>query len=253
MAGPPADGRPTCTSCARTARRSASADRTAAAAASAASRRDRAAVSASSRLPAVVNPPWDSSRVRRSVRSAWARSAAACSAIALARSKAASAACARAVSSARVRASSSAGATGWKVASRVRFARTGSPGSSSIRSTRPATGAETTKRSRTRVSPSSSSVTWSGPGATLAISAGTGAGRNAHTSVAITARTTTTVASRRGAKNRATLRGAMGGLFAALQDLDQVEVIEPPAHDAGPRLRLRPASRPLPARRSPSR
>ena len=187
MVGPPADGRPTCTSCARTA----GGRRPPIARQRPPRRRPRGANAPPCR-PARDRPRW--SGPPGPARGC----AAACARPGRARPRPAppspwpvrgraSAACARAVSSARVRASSSAGDTGWKVASRVRLARTGSPGSSSIRSTRPATGAETTKRSRTRVSPSSSSVTSSGPGVTVAISAGTGAGRNAQTSAATTA------------------------------------------------------------------
>ena len=163
MAGPPADVRPTCTSCARTARRvgvsrsHGSGRRVGGLAARTRRRIGQIEIARGGRGPpepargcaaACARPGC--ARPRPAPPSPWPVP------------EAASAACARAVSSARVRASSSAGDTGWKVASRLRLARTGSPGSSSIRSTRPATGAETTKRSRTRVSPSSSSVTCEG-------------------------------------------------------------------------------------------
>ena len=64
-----------------------------------------------------------------------------------------------AVSSARVRGSSSGDSAGTSRTTTVLPRTTGSPGSSSIRCRRPATGADTTNRSRTRVSPSSSIVT----------------------------------------------------------------------------------------------
>ena len=68
-----------------------------------------------------------------------------------------------------VRASSSGGASArTRATTWPRFTR--SPGSSSIRSTRPDTGADTMNRSRTRVTPSSSTVTTNGPRATDATS-----------------------------------------------------------------------------------
>ena len=58
-------------------------------------------------------------------------------------------------------------------------ATTGSPTSASMRLERPAMGAESTKTSRTRVSPSSLTVTTSGPRSARAKSTGTGCGRKA--------------------------------------------------------------------------
>ena len=64
------------------------------------------------------------------------------------------------------RGSSSGAAAGVRRATTVLPRTTRSPGSSSMRSSRPMTGADTTKRSRTRVSPSSSIVTCIGPRST---------------------------------------------------------------------------------------
>ena len=100
-------------------------------------------------------------RGRRS-RRAWSSVACARCSSARARPSAALALSTPASASARVRASSSGGASArTRATTWPRFTR--SPGSSSIRSTRPDTGADTTNRSRTRVTPSSSTVTTSGP------------------------------------------------------------------------------------------
>ncbi len=69
-----------------------------------------------------------------------------------------------------LRTSINGAAAGVNRATTVLPRTTGSPGSSSIRSTRPMTGADTTNRSRTRVSPSSSMVTCMAPLSTLATS-----------------------------------------------------------------------------------
>ena len=68
----------------------------------------------------------------------------------------------RASAAARVRASSGTGAAGSIIATSVCPAVTRSPGRLSMRSTRPDTGADTTNRRRSRVSPSSSTVTRNG-------------------------------------------------------------------------------------------
>ncbi len=111
----------------------------------------------------VVRP--DVSSLRSRARSALARSSdarARCSS-AWARPTAPRAVSTAASASARVRASSSGGASACTRAITVLPRTTASPGSRSMRSTRPDTGADTTKRSCTRVSPSSSTVTTSGP------------------------------------------------------------------------------------------
>ena len=84
-----------------------------------------------------------------------------------------------ACNSRRLRTSRKAGWTAWTDATAVRLATTLSPTSTGRRSTRPVIGAETTKTSRMRAIPSSSTVTSIGPRSRVARSTATGCGRSA--------------------------------------------------------------------------
>src|SRR5688572_6682352 len=181
------------------------------------------AVSAASRLsaamaPAFINSCWRCSVVRARINSAVARSswARACPTAARDASTAAS-------SSPRVRGSSSGASAVVSRATIVLPLTTGSPGSSSMRCRRPETGADTTNLSRTRVSPSSSSVTCIGPRSTEATPTSIDSGHIAMTTIA---RTITVPAMR-----RLFLRNRM--LFADLEDRHEVQLIElAPDHQA---------------------
>ncbi len=128
----------------------------------------RTADSRASTACRVVSPPLSNSRSRARSRRARSSAAIARCSSARARPSADSAADRPASASARVRESSRGGASAWTRATTVRPATTGSPGSNSIRCSRPDTGADTTKRCRMRVSPSSSMVTDIGPRVTVA-------------------------------------------------------------------------------------
>ena len=96
-----------------------------------------------------------------------------------------------------------------------------------MRSTRPMTGAETTNRSRTRVSPSSSIVTCIGPRSTLATSISMALG---HSATARMATTIVTTASNRG------LFGIAHGLLPHLQHRHEIEPVQlPPDEQRGNR------------------
>src|SRR5262245_66012348 len=94
-----------------------------------------------------------------------------------------------------------------------------------MRSTRPETGADTTNRSRTRVTPSSSIVTTSGPRVTLPTSTAMVFGQRA------TARSTPTPA--RMSRTRRLKRSRSIVLFASLEHTNQIESIETPPDREG--------------------
>ena len=194
MGPPPTGGTPApprgpgSSSIAREASTSYVAARTAASAASSARCWAFDSASAAWRASVVMRPIFSRFLARSRSSSACWLCTRTCSRRAFACSSSAAAALTRDCASARVLESSSDAAAGANVAMTVWLATTRSPGRSSIRRTRPATGADTTNRSRTRVRPSWSSVSDSGPRVTRAKSTGTGRGRVARNSPAANTR-----------------------------------------------------------------